>query len=188
MLSEEDAAEQKKDPRELRRDRHRLVQKLKKIPRSHYIMTSRFNSENHSEMLNYCVRHGKIGCIYGSYCEISFTVMPNSIMFILEMNNDKNRIMGIGMVRNVLTEKRHSIYNEGSFNIYTYSGAKRIDRSAMTPDENDLIEELEKTCFKGKTHQKRCRGITLFPLDVLEKQKPKKDITALIRKMFLDRL
>jgi len=185
MLSEEDAAEQKKDHR---RDRHRLVQKLKKIPRSHYIMTSRFNSENHSEMLNYCVRHGKIGCIYGSYCEISFTVMPNAIMFILEMNNDKNRIMGIGMVRNVLTEKRHSIYNEGSFNIYTYSGAKRIDRSAMTPDENDLIEELEKTCFKGKTHQKRCRGITLFPLDVLEKQKPKKDITALIRKMFLDRL
>jgi hypothetical protein len=185
MLSEEDAAEQKKDSR---RDRHRLVQKLKKIPRSHYIMTSRFNSENHSEMLNYCVRHGKIGCIYGSYCEISFTVMPNAIMFILEMNNDKNRIMGIGMVRNVLTEKRHSIYNEGSFNIYTYSGAKRIDRSAMTPDENDLIEELEKTCFKGKTHQKRCRGITLFPLDVLEKQKPKKDITALIRKMFLDRL
>jgi hypothetical protein len=185
MLSEEDASEQKKDSR---RDRHRLVQKLKKIPRSHYIMTSRFNSENHSEMLNYCVRHGKIGCIYGSYCEISFTVMPNAIMFILEMNNDKNRIMGIGMVRNVLTEKRHSIYNEGSFNIYTYSGAKRIDRSAMTPDENDLIEELEKTCFKGKTHQKRCRGITLFPLDVLEKQKPKKDITALIRKMFLDRL
>jgi len=185
MLSEEEAAEQKKDSR---RDRHRLVQKLKKIPRSHYIMTSRFNSENHSEMLNYCVRHGKIGCIYGSYCEISFTVMPNAIMFILEMNNDKNRIMGIGMVRNVLTEKRHSIYNEGSFNIYTYSGAKRIDRSAMTPDENDLIEELEKTCFKGKTHQKRCRGITLFPLDVLEKQKPKKDITALIRKMFLDRL
>ncbi len=185
MLSEEDAAQQKKDSR---RDRHRLVQKLKKIPRSHYIMTSRFNSENHSEMLNYCVRHGKIGCIYGSYCEISFTVMPNAIMFILEMNNDKNRIMGIGMVRNVLTEKRHSIYNEGSFNIYTYSGAKRIDRSAMTPDENDLIEELEKTCFKGKTHQKRCRGITLFPLDVLEKQKPKKDITALIRKMFLDRL
>jgi len=185
MLSEEDAAEQKKDSR---RDRHRLVQKLKKIPRSHYIMTSRFNSENHSEMLNYCVRHGKIGCIYGSYCEISFTVMPNAIMFILEMNNDKNRIMGIGMVRNVLTEKRHSIYNEGSFNIYTYSGAKRIDRSAMTPDENDLIEELEKTCFKGKTHQKRCRGITLFPPDVLEKQKPKKDITALIRKMFLDRI
>jgi hypothetical protein len=170
------------------RKRTRLIEKLRRVKRSHYLMTTRFNDKNHNEMLNYCSKSNKINCIYGSYTQISTIVPENAIMFILEMNNDQNKIEGVGLIRNKFSEKRHTIYKEDAFNTFSYLGPKRINRVDMTNEEDEIMTALDVLCFKSKQHQKRCRGITLFPLDILEKCKKKIDLTDFIRKMFASRL
>ena len=84
----------------------------------HFLLTSRFNNATWQENQQYRSLHGNIKCIYCSPSLISQTIPTESIMFILEMNNDTNRIMGIGMTRN------HPICNK--YQVYHANG-KRID-------------------------------------------------------------
>ena len=77
----------------------------------HFIMTSRFNDDTISENKAYRSRNQKIGCIYCTPQTISKKVPIDSILFILEMNNDKNRIEGIGMVRNHPQVSKFNVYN-----------------------------------------------------------------------------
>lgn len=167
--------------------RTKILEKLRVQPRSHYLMTTRFKNENHSEMLAYCAKRG-LKCVYSGFTPISDKVPSNVIMFMLEMNNDQNKIVGIGMLRNNLSEKKHNIYSEEVYNAYTYLGSHRIDRNDMTKEEEDIMMALDVLCFQGKGHIKRCRGITFFPLDMLEKCKKKIDLTEFIRKMFITRI
>jgi hypothetical protein len=168
-------------------ERMRVVHKLKKEPRSHYIMTSRFSTNNHAEMRDYCLKKN-FDCIYGSYTPISATIPLNAIMFVLEMNNDKNRIEGIGLARNLLSTNPHYIYQEEAYNTFTYIGTKHIARDEMTPEEDIVIDMFDYMCFKSKQHLKRGRGITLFPIDYLENLKEKIDMYEFFRQMFIKRL
>jgi hypothetical protein len=89
-------------------------------------------------------------------------------MFVLEMNNDTNRIIGIGMLRNI-PRKGNIVYEEGNYNRFSYIGKKRIDRSQLDAREEALMNILDEKCFKGKGHLKRGQGLTLFPMAVLYK-------------------
>jgi len=178
---------EKKNAQERYAERMRVVQKLKKEIRSHYIMTSRFSTNNHAEMRDYCKKKN-FDCIYGSYTPISSTIPLNSIMFVLEMNNEKNRIEGIGLARNLLSTNPHYIYTEEAYNTFTYIGTKHIARGDMTPEEDSVIDMFDYMCFKSKQHLKRGRGITLFPVDYLENLKEKIDMYDFFRQMFIKRL
>ena len=168
-------------------ERMRVVQKLKKEIRSHYIMTSRFSTNNHAEMRDYCQKKN-FDCIYGSYTPISSTIPLNAIMFVLEMNNDKNRIEGVGLARNLLSTNPHYIYTEEAYNTFTYIGTKHIARDEMTPEEDSVIDMFDYMCFKSKQHLKRGRGITLFPIDYLENLKEQIDMYDFFRQMCIKRL
>ena len=62
-----------------------------------FIMTSRFNNSTWGENCKYRNEQSIKGCIYGSP-ELNNKLIPvESILFILEMNNDINKIMGIGI-------------------------------------------------------------------------------------------
>ena len=61
------------------------------------LLTSRFNEKTWNENQKYRLKK-EIGCIYCSPCPIANEIPLDSIMFILEMNNDKNRIEGINLV------------------------------------------------------------------------------------------
>ena len=122
---------------------------------------------------------------YGVPKIISGFVCKDAIMFVLEMNNERNRIEGVGMVKNMPFPSRYGVYEDGNYNRYSYLGKARIDRTDMTEEEEKVMAEFDTYCFKGKRHQKRSHGITIFPLDIIEK---KTDLTEYIINMFKNRL
>lgn len=152
-------------------------QKLKKeykqflLNRRQYIMTSRFGTyrKSNGEIYdtweeNMAYRKKKnIACIYCSPHKISEAIPIDSILFILEMNNDLNKIMGIGMIKNHPICGKYSLYKDGNFNRYVYTGKYRIDRDDMTEKEEEIMKALDILCFTGNTHLKRGKGITAYP-------------------------
>jgi len=173
-----------------RQERNRFVSKWKREPRTHYLMTTRFTNDTHEQMINYCSKSAKIRCAYGSYTPMAAYLPQDVMMFVLEMNNDKNKIMGIGLIRNTLSTKKHFVYNENIYNAFTYIGSTRIDRTEMTEEEEAVMTICDNICFKGMFQQKRCKAVTLFPVDVQQKyiDEDDFDLTEFVRNMFLTRL
>ncbi len=179
--------------RMLKNKRYRLVEHMKTIPRRHYLMTIRYNNKTHQEMQEYCDNNEKRGikCVYGCPKMVSDCVVRDSILMVLEMNNEDNCIEGVGMVRNTIQEpngrRPFQIHEDGNLNRFVYMGAKRIDRSEMTSEEEDVFAAFDIICFKGCNHQKRGHGITIFPLDVIEKCKKIIDLQEFVYMMFKNR-
>ena len=108
-------------------------------------------------------------------------------MFVLEMNNDENKIMGIGMVMNKPRINRYSVYENGNYNRYSFVGNHRIDRAQMNEEEIVIMRVFDILCFTGNRHMKRGQGLTMFPVDMLYKCHKKVDLIEFIRNMFKTR-
>jgi len=126
--------------------------------------TTRFNARTWEENMQYRHKKQYTGCIYGTPKQIKDDVTLHLPIFILEMQNDANKIMGIGLVRNVIViGKRYNMYSDSFYNRYTYKGKYRIDRNELNKDELKVIEILDVLVFKGYHHLKRGQGITIVP-------------------------
>ena len=154
-FSKQNTANEKKIVRE-------YSQKLK-----HFIVTSRFNNHTWEQNQQFRKNNAKFGCIYCSPTTITSFVPIDSPIFILEMNNETNRIMGVGVVRNHPVMNAFPVYDNGNYNRYQYIGKRRIDRSEMTPEQETIMCVFDILCFTGNKHQKRGHGLKLFPLDML---------------------
>ena len=62
-----------------------------------YIGTTRFNNLTYNENVEWRRKHQWDGCIYGCNKKMPRCVPHMSLIFVLEMNNDTNKIMGIGL-------------------------------------------------------------------------------------------
>ena len=141
-----------------------------------YVSTTRFTDKTWAEHKSWVHKRKYEGCIYNSPMRISDVVSVRAPMFVLEMNNDINRIMGIGLIRNTLwNSKRLRIYQDHYYNRYCYSGKYRLNRSELLEEiviikgvEIRLLRLLEVVCFMGSTHSKRNRGISLLPKAVIK--------------------
>ncbi len=147
-------------------------------------MTSRFNNNTIEINRQYKECHPNLGCIYGSPNKIATHIPLNNRMIILEMNNDINRIVGIGMVLNKPYCKNYKIYDNGNYNRFVYSGKYRIDREQMSKDEDEIMRVFEVFCFTGNKHMKRGQGLLSFPIDILFKCSRILDLTDFIVNMF----
>lgn len=152
------------------------------------LMTSRFNSETFEENQNFRNHNENVGCVYCSPQTISHKITLNSVMFILEMNNDTNRIVGIGMVRNHPYSGKYNVYKNGNYNRYVYVGKYRIDRSDMTLEEDKIMQVFDILCFTGNRHMKRGQGLRAFPVETLYKCSKTMDLVAFIGNMFKSRM
>jgi hypothetical protein len=154
-----------------------------------YILTSRFNDSTWSENNSFRKRNGKHGCVYCAPIMVSHEIPYDSIMFILEMNNDTNKIMGIGMVRNHPIQNYYNVYQNNNFNRYVYTGKYRIDRSKLTEEEETVLRAFDVLCFTGNKHMKRGQGLTAFPFDTLCRCAYNKvDLVEFITDMFKTRI
>jgi hypothetical protein len=109
-------------------------------------------------------------------------------MFILEMNNDENKIMGIGMVKNHPIVGKHYVYEIGNYNRYVFIGKNRIDRKEMNEQEEEVMQAFDILCFKGDTHHKRGQGLTIFSLSMLYNCNSVINLTEYITDMFKRRI
>ena len=139
-----------------------------------FIGTTRFNDHTFEENRNWRRKHKHNGCIYALNKKIPDSIPPDSLIYVLEMNNDRNKIMGIGMIRNRRdTKQRIRIYHDNPYyNRYIYHSKQRI--AAKDVKYQKLLAVLERLIFKGSRHMKRGQGITCIPWKRLKKGKTRK--------------
>jgi len=131
------------------------------------ICVTRFNEATFKENRLWIKKNnGSLGCIYGLPVKISNTLDPDSQLLVLEMNNSKNIIEGIGIIKNNLARenrKYYKIYADNNYNRFIYKSNYRIDRKNFTSYESEIITFLEDYLFKSAYHCKRGQGIQKIP-------------------------
>ena len=153
-----------------------------------FLLTSRFNQETWNENKKYREKNANVGCIYCCPDPVTQKIPKESIMFVLEMNNDTNKIMGIGMVRNKSLSHRIRVYNDCNYNRYIYTGKTRIEREEMNIDEEEVMKVFDVLCFKVTRHMKRGQGLKSYPVELLYNCSRMLDLVDFISNMFKTRL
>jgi hypothetical protein len=142
------------------------------------IMTIRYTNEMANYYFSFLEKNkNKLQCAYGSISPISSEISEGRKIYVLEMNNDQNKIMGIGRICMISAEKakkyhaKYYIYPKMSMlekhNRYLYFGTRRIMREHMNEVEENIMKILDIFCFRGNGSVKRGIGITHFPVHIL---------------------
>lgn len=156
------------------KDKHKKINSKQDITNNNDNDNNKDNSDN---KLDYC--------IYNTPVKIKNNVKYNIPLFVIEMNNDLNSIMGIGFIHNTIFKKKYKIYKSGNYNRFSYKGHCRIDRSLFNQREIIIINILETLLFKGSRHSKRGQGITIIPNWILKNKYI--DFINFIKEMFISR-
>jgi hypothetical protein len=131
------------------------------------IVTGRYNNETWESTMSYRLKKG-LQCIYAPPCKLSSNIDLDSPVFVIEMNNSVNEIMGIGLIKNKLvTDKVYKVQKDTNCNRYIYIGEYHISREILDDYNPDLVYVLDEILFKGYTHSKRGSGLTKLPEKVL---------------------
>lgn len=154
----------------------------------HTLATTRFTNETWEENCRFREKNLNVKCAYTSPIPLSQNILPESLVFVLEMNNDTNRIMGIGLVKNRPVFEKYVIYKVNNYNRFFYFGKWRIGVEDMTRYEQEVLKIYEDMCFNGPRHMKRGHGITSFPMSLQYTCFPKIHLMEHIRHMFKKRM
>lgn len=155
----------------------------------------RYNNDTYEEVLNWKRRKSWKGCVYGVSKSISMkgdynngSFKLNSEVYIIEMNNEENKIMGIGKILYTskinkrthihsgirkIGNKKEEIKREDS-NRFIYKSKYHRDRNYLMKKDKEVVEYLEDRLFKGSHHMKRGNGITRLYEERLFKIIPEK--------------
>ncbi len=127
-----------------------------------YIACTRFTTETWEQNILYREKYA-IPVIYGSSVKIRDTYEKGILMFVAEMNNQTNKILGIGLIRNTLvTDDKTKIYDNFEYNRYIYKGNYWLSREQLITLDPEIVEMLDIILFKGKSNLKRFLGITIL--------------------------
>ena len=131
-------------------------------------MTTRFNNFTWSENKLWRERTQHHGCIYNTPIYIKEDIPLLETLFVIEMNNDSNKILGFGRINNkVRTNQKYRVHDDRNYNRHTYKGKQRIDiKDIMDPQLIEKIEKLEHKLFKSKSHFKRGSGLQTLSKDL----------------------
>ena len=139
------------------------------------MVSTRFSNATLDENRTYCSKTGITGCIYGSPFEMSPNILHDSLVFVIEMNNNSNQIEGIGLIRNLpFMDKYYPIYMEGNYNRFVYKSEYHISRELLLRNNHILVIVLDYLLFKEKNHMKRGCGFTSITQKIINgKTNPK---------------
>ena len=131
------------------------------------IGTVRFNNKTYIENLKWKQRKEYNGCAYGLDKPLSNKIPSGKYIYIIEMNNEINKIMGIGKIKNIIIHSNRSrMYNEDRLNNYIYKSPDFIPRLKIieTQPKGELVLKfLENLLFRGSKHFKRGQGCVILP-------------------------
>ena len=150
------------------------------------LASTRFNNSTLEENEKYRIKTNN-PCIYCSPQRMSPKIKVDSLVFIVEMNNELNKIEGIGLIKNTVNlDKYFKVYETCNFNRYVFKGKYRIGREEIIRYNSQLVEILDDILFKGKTHLKRGAGITTITDKLLKTERCKGlDIKTVIKEIFI---
>lgn len=129
------------------------------------LCTTRFNNDTYLQN-KIAKRKLKKGCLY---CNIrSITNLREDVyIFVLELNNSENKIVGVGLIPHILYDVTYRIYEDDLYNQPYFAGKYHIARENLTNEEETLFQSLDRCCFYGRKHLKRGSWMTKFPIDIL---------------------
>ena len=140
--------------------------------KKYYIGTTRFNKYTIKENKNWKINNNFNGCIYGLGTTIQKNVPIYSNVFVIEMNNSKNKIEGIGLIKNhYYFDKKYNIYQDNNYNRYVFKGEFYKSRDELLRINEEFVDKIENILFYGYTHLKRGQGITLISENKLQENK-----------------
>ena len=117
----------------------------------YYLACTRFNNSTYEENMQYRKKNN-YPVIYGSTLKIRDIYLPGSLIFVVEMNNEKNQIEGIALIENSLVcDRYHKIYDNPEYNKYIYRGKYWLSREMLDPEITKIFDTI---LFKGKSHLK----------------------------------
>lgn len=126
-----------------------------------HLASTRFNNKTYQENLNY--RESQLEkTIYGTDIKINKKYSPGTLIFVIEMNNEKDQIEGIGLIRNTLVHDVKKIYDNPDYNRYIYRGDYWVSRETILSIDKDIVKICDLILFKGKSHMKRVSGISVL--------------------------
>jgi hypothetical protein len=134
------------------------------------LAATRFNNETWKENENWRKANNYTGCLYSNPRNFKEKIIDNTMVFILEMHNDENKIKGIGMIKKQTIIGSHTcrVYSDGNYNRYTYKSPYRIDINDLEGYDKAIVEVFDILLFKSKRHIKRAQGITELPAWILK--------------------
>ena len=159
------------------------------------VISTRFKSNTYLELYRYKLQQELSNqSIYGVNAPMNSDTNIHKYLFVLEMNNTINKIMGIGLIKNNLAKNQQiQIYNDNKFNNYIYKSPFHIQlvnpciidnytKSSLSKNkvkqiycdniDDEFIDFFEyiiiPKCFFGKGHIKRGGGFTRFPIKYLQ--------------------
>ena len=138
------------------------------------VCITRYSNTTWAERTAWLAANPQHACIYKSPVPIKASIPYEAPLFVLEMNNDTNRIMGVGRIVNeIRADRPYRVYADQNYNRYTYLGRHRVDRAVIMQSKTNarVIETLERMLFYGGRHAKRGQGIDELPVRIL-KNKP----------------
>jgi hypothetical protein len=153
----------KEESKEEKKELRRKIRTYQKTLR-HTLATTRFNDFTWSENCNIREKNSNAKCIYATPIQIASRITLDSNVFVLEMNNERDQIMGIGLIKNHPVAGKYAVHSVQNYNRFVYLGKWRIDREDMTEREMEIIRLMEAICFRGINHSKRGQGITSLPI------------------------
>ncbi len=103
------------------------------------------------------------GAVYGFQYFIPDKIPYNTYLYIIEMNNDTNQIVGIGFIKKQQhTEWRSRIYKDcQDYNRFVIKSKYHRNRQFLLNKNKKLVFYLENILFKGRSHLKRTSNFTL---------------------------
>jgi hypothetical protein len=146
-----------------------------------HIATTRFNNATFAENMAYRKKVLE-PVLYGTSIRIYTKYSIGCTMFVFEMNNEENKIEGIGVIKNqVFHDKKYKIYSDSDYNRFIYRGSYWLSREQLLQIDPELIEIFDKMLFKGKSHLKRQSGITVVTEKLTKKWE--QDLNGLKRRI-----
>lgn len=151
------------------------------------ISVTRFNNETYEYFSKY--NNTIKGCVYNCPVRIKESIAPSKSIYVIEMNNSNNKIMGIGIINAKTHVRKHKIYKDLNFNRFSYEGKKRITREELDDVDLRYLTLIESKIFYTKSHLKRGHGIQNVPdiLHCIFKNDDEYDsitLTAFIKSLF----
>lgn len=145
-------------------NKHEILAKCARVQTPIFLACTRFTNKTWNENVCYRKKY-EIPVAYGTDIRICGSYPMFSTWLVVEMNNDTNKIMGIGLIQNKLVfDKPKNIYTNHNYNRYMYHGQWWISRKTLCRKSAQLVHVLEHILFKGRGHVKRQTGISLISL------------------------
>ena len=127
-----------------------------------HIGLAHFNNKTYNENIKWKEKKNFNGCVYGFQQFLPENIPADSDVYMIDMNNDTNQIMGIGLIKKQFRpENRSRIYDNMEYNRIVIKSPYYRDRKFLLDKNSTIVEFIENILFKGYSHLKRSSNMTL---------------------------